>query len=198
MERQRKEEKNTNCTIGRIGVKEVVPQNIKGNRLMTVRLVYWECVINVISIYTLQSEATGEEKEEFWRKLETGMERSAVGESLQGAEFNGHLGAENERIKRIHGGHGFENVNEDGKRMLDLASSFDLATASTYFCKREEHLITYKTGGNVTYRLPLVAKNKFNRSKKLQSDTRKSCSYKTPVVSDEYVAEKTKKRKGKI
>lgn len=98
---------------------------------MTVRLVYWECAINVISIYALQSEATGEEKEEFWRKLETGMERSAVGESLQGSELNGHLGAENERIERIHGGHGFENVNKDGKRMLDLASSFDLATAST-------------------------------------------------------------------
>ena len=32
--------------------------------------------------------------------------------------------------------------------MLDSAVSFDLAIANTFFRKREEHYITYKSGGN--------------------------------------------------
>ena len=36
----------------------------------------------------------------------------------------------------------------EGRRVLDFAVSFDLVIANTFFRKREEHYITYKSGGN--------------------------------------------------
>ena len=39
-------------------------------------------------------------------------------------------------------------MQKDEARVLDFAVSFDLAIANTFFRKREEHYITYKSGGN--------------------------------------------------
>ena len=41
-------------------------------------------------------------------------------------------------------------ANADGGRLLDLTVTFDLAVAHTFFCKREEYKITYKSGVNKT------------------------------------------------
>ena len=119
--------------------------------MITVRLTYGECTINVVSAYAPQTGSTDEEKEEFWRKLENMMERIAVEERVVlGADLNGHVGAVKEGVERIHGGHGLGNVNAEGERILDTAISFDMAIANTFFCKRVEHIITYKSRGNST------------------------------------------------
>ena len=34
--------------------------------------------------------------------------------------------------------------------MLNLAQAFDLAIVNTFYSKRREHLLTYKSGGNAT------------------------------------------------
>ena len=48
--------------------------------------------------------------------------------------------------ERVHGGQGFGEKNELGDTILDFALAFDLLTANNNFKKREEHLITYKSG----------------------------------------------------
>ena len=65
-----------------------------------------------------------------------------------GAHFNGHIGTSSEGVERIHGGFGFGRANAEGRRVLDFVVSFDLAIANTFFRKREEHYITYMSGGN--------------------------------------------------
>jgi len=42
----------------------------------------------------------------------------------------------------------FWEENEAGERVLDFSLSYDLAVINTYFRKREEHYITYKSGDN--------------------------------------------------
>ena len=47
---------------------------------------------------------------------------------------------------RVHGGYG--KRNEAGEKILDFASTYELAIVNTYFRKREDHYITYKSGEN--------------------------------------------------
>ena len=46
----------------------------------------------------------------------------------------------------FHRGHGFEERNEDGEAILDFAMAYDIFLANTFFKKREEHVINYKSG----------------------------------------------------
>jgi len=46
----------------------------------------------------------------------------------------------------LHGGYGLGEINAEGKFILDLSSAFDLTLLNACFRKRDEHLITYKSG----------------------------------------------------
>jgi len=63
-------------------------------------------------------------------------------------DMNGHIGSERRRYKKMNGRYNFKERNETGKIVLDFALSYDLAVVYTYFRKREEHYITYKSGDN--------------------------------------------------
>jgi hypothetical protein len=43
-------------------------------------------------------------------------------------------------------GYGLREANVEGKSILDFSSAFDLTITNTCFRKREEHLITYRSG----------------------------------------------------
>ena len=64
-----------------------------------------------------------------------------------GADLNGHVGIGNDVIGRVHGGHGIGERNPEGETIIDFALAFDLAIVNTFFKKKREHLITYKSGG---------------------------------------------------
>ncbi|KAG2465649.1 CFDP2 protein, partial [Polypterus senegalus] len=48
------------------------------------------------------------------------------------------------------GRYGVKERNEDGQRIVDFSKRMDMAVVKTYFKKREEHRVTYKTGGSCT------------------------------------------------
>ena len=48
----------------------------------------------------------------------------------------------------MHGGYGLGELNAEGNSILDFSSAFDLTIANTCFRKREEHLLTYKSGAS--------------------------------------------------
>ncbi|XP_037794219.1 uncharacterized protein LOC119589706 [Penaeus monodon] len=60
--------------------------------------------------------------------------------------MNGHVRSGNDVISRIHEGNAYGNGDEDGGKVTDLALSFDMLIGYTLFHKRNEHLITYKSG----------------------------------------------------
>ena len=121
----------------------------EGDRLMVLRLVYGDCPINIVSAYAPQTGLPEEVKEEFWVDMERVIKGLAMEERvIVGADLNGHIGTSSEGVERIHGGFGFGRANAEGQRVLDFAVSFDLAIANTFFRKREEHYITYKSGEN--------------------------------------------------
>ena len=67
-----------------------------------------------------------------------------------GGDFNGHVGKDRRGYEMVHGGHGFGDKNDAGEAILDFAVAYDLIVANTFCRKRDEHLITFKSGPNMS------------------------------------------------
>ncbi|KAK3540849.1 hypothetical protein QTP86_002341, partial [Hemibagrus guttatus] len=92
-----------------------------------------------------------EEKERFWSELDEVMESIPTGERVEiGADFNGHVGEGNTGDEEVMGKFGVKERNLEGQMVVDFAKRMDMGVVNTYFQKREEHRVTYKSGGRRT------------------------------------------------
>ncbi|KAK3571803.1 hypothetical protein QTP86_020595 [Hemibagrus guttatus] len=92
-----------------------------------------------------------EEKERFWSELDGVMESIPTGERVViGADFNGHVGEGNRGDEEVMGKFVVKERNLEGQMVVDFANRMDMAVVNTYFQKREEHRVTYKSGGKRT------------------------------------------------
>ena len=106
------------------------------------------CTVNLFSAYAPQIGCSDEEKDGFWSDLGEEIEKVPKDERcIIGGHLDGHVGQDNRVIDRIHGGCGYDERNAEGERIVDLAVSSYMALANTFFTKRQEHLVTYKSGG---------------------------------------------------
>ncbi|KAK3513535.1 hypothetical protein QTP70_016470, partial [Hemibagrus guttatus] len=95
-----------------------------------------------------------EEKERFWSELDEVMESILTGERVViGADFNGHVGEGNTGDEEVMGKFGVKERNLEGQMVVDFAKRMDMGVVNTYFQKREEHRVTYKSGGRRTQKL---------------------------------------------
>ena len=121
------------------------------DRVMSVKLEVEGMVINVISAYAPQVGCELEEKEEFWSELDEIMESVPREERVViGADLNGHVGRGNRGDEEVMGGYGVGERNAEGQMVVDFAKRMGMAVVNTYFGKREEHRVTYKSGGRCT------------------------------------------------
>ena len=67
-----------------------------------------------------------------------------------GGDFNRHIGKEAEHNGPVYGGFGFGVRNESGEGLLEFAVAKELVIKNSIFRKKEEHLITYKSGGHAS------------------------------------------------
>ncbi|XP_047484204.1 uncharacterized protein LOC125035937 [Penaeus chinensis] len=65
---------------------------------------------------------------------------------LVGADLNGYVGKRSDGYQRVHGGKGYSQKDTEGERILECAESLDMTAVNTFCQKRDEHLITYKSG----------------------------------------------------
>ena len=130
------------------GLKDLVTEvNRRNDRIMWVRLSFYEFPVNIFSVYAPQTGSSKEETEQFWSALQEKFEKVDESERcMVGGDMNGHIGNGNNPIRWIHGGNTFGEGNEDGEKIVDLALSFDLVIRNTIFRKKNEHLITYCSG----------------------------------------------------
>lgn len=129
--------------------KNIVEVNRISDRMMAVKVLINEEIVNIISAYAPQVGCKNEEKDEFWNIFDRTMENIPENEKLWiGADLNGHIGKDNSGFERAHEGHVFGVRNVEGERILESAEAADLVIANSCFSKRDEHLITYKSGGN--------------------------------------------------
>ncbi|KAK3516670.1 hypothetical protein QTP70_021990 [Hemibagrus guttatus] len=111
-------------------------------------------MLNVVSGYAPQVGCELEEKERFWSELDEVMESIPTGERVViGADFNGHVGEGNTGDEEVMGKFGVKERNLEGQMVVDFAKRMDMGVVNTYFQKREEHRVTYKSGGRRTQKL---------------------------------------------
>ena len=58
-------------------------------------------------------------------------------------DCNGHVGRGSEAVRRIHGGYGYGEENDEGNWVIDFAVSYDMIIAKTLFQKRPEQLTNH-------------------------------------------------------
>lgn len=147
-------EKDTRNGVGVIldpTLKErVVEVTRPSDRLIKVKLFLEGETWNVISAYAPQTGLDMTEKQKFQEEMEDFISETPNERLVIGADMNGHVGREAGTFTEVHGGKGFGTRNEDGERILESAESLDLVLVNTFFEKKREHLITYKSGGNET------------------------------------------------
>ncbi|KAK3522013.1 hypothetical protein QTP70_021391 [Hemibagrus guttatus] len=121
------------------------------DRVMSLKLEIEGVMLNVVSGYAPQVGCELEEKERFWSKLDEVMESIPTGERVViGADFNGYVGEGNTGDEEVMGKFGVKERNLEGQMGVDFAKRMDKAVVNTYFQKREEHRVTYKSGGRRT------------------------------------------------
>ncbi|RZB81212.1 LINE-1 retrotransposable element ORF2 protein isoform B [Glycine soja] len=128
--------------------KDVVDVRRVGDRIIALKLVVGQDTFNVISGYAPQVGLAEHFKVKFWEDLERVLQDIPQGEKVfLGGDLNGHVGSVDRGFEGVHGGFGLGEMNGDGKSILEFSEALDLSIANTWFKKREEHLITYKSGG---------------------------------------------------
>ncbi|KAK3516356.1 hypothetical protein QTP70_009412 [Hemibagrus guttatus] len=121
------------------------------DRVMSLKLEIEGVMLNIVSGYAPQVGCELEEKERFWSELDEVMESIPTGERVViGADFNGHVGEGNRSDEEVMGKFGVKERNLEGQMVVDFAKRRAMAVVNTYFQKREEHRVTYKSGGRRT------------------------------------------------
>ena len=67
-----------------------------------------------------------------------------------GGDFNGNISRDARNYNSAHARFGLEARNESGENLLEFALAKLLVIANSIFRKKDEHLITYKSGGHAT------------------------------------------------
>ncbi|KAK3533904.1 hypothetical protein QTP70_034899 [Hemibagrus guttatus] len=132
-------------------VRNVLEVKRVSDRVICLKLEIEGVMLNVVSGYAPQVGCELEEKERFWSELDEVMESIPTGERVViGADFNGHVGEGNTGDEEVMGKFGVKERNLEGQMVVDFAKRMDMAVVNTYFQKREEHRVTYKSGGRRT------------------------------------------------
>ena len=121
------------------------------DRLMAMKLEVNMSILNIVSAYAPQVNNSMEEKNDFWEDLDGLIESISKEERIVlGADLNGHVGKGNIGDEEIMGRYGAGTRNKEGSMVVDFGKRMDLAIVNTYFKKKDEHRVTYKSGGKST------------------------------------------------
>ncbi|XP_070036877.1 uncharacterized protein [Nicotiana tomentosiformis] len=113
---------------------------------MTIKIVVGGRNIHIISAYAPQASLGEEVKRHFWENLDEFVRGIPHFDKLYiGGDFNGHIGASIGGYNEVHGGFSFGDRNEGGTSLLDFAIALNFVKANSYFQKREEHLVTFRS-----------------------------------------------------
>ena len=92
-----------------------------------------------------------EQKNDFWEDLDGLIESVSKEERIiLGAYLNGDVDEGNIEDEEIMGRYGTGTRNKEESIAVDFGKIMDLAIVNTYFKKKDEHKMTYKSGGKST------------------------------------------------
>ena len=97
--------------------------------------------MNIFSTYAPQATLDEEIKAKLQEDLEGLIQIIPREEKvIRGDDLNGHVGRDKNGYREVHGGYGFEKINNEGKSILDFAMAYGLMITNTRFKKWDENL----------------------------------------------------------
>ena len=133
--------------------KSVLEVKRVSDRLMAMKLEVKGSILNIVSAYSYAPQVNNsmEEKNEFWEDLDGLIESISKEERIVlDADLNGNVGKGNIGDEEIMGRYGAGTRNKEGLMVVDFGKRMKLAIVNTYFKKKDEHRVTYKSGGKST------------------------------------------------
>ena len=133
-------------------VREEVAENFLevkrvSDRLMAMKLEVKESILDIVRAYASQVNNSMEEKNDFWEDLDGLIKSVPKQESIVlGADLNGHVDKGNIRNGEIMGRYGAGTKNKEGSMVVDFIKRMDLVIVNTYFKKKDECRVMYKSG----------------------------------------------------
>lgn len=137
-----------------IVVEQDILHNVVGvsrisNRLMVIKLIFVDKIIHILTAYAPKIGLLEADKTLFWKNLEHLIQQIPMEENiLLWRDFNGHIGMNNVGYEAVHEGYSFGQRNETGHQSLNLLWCIIYASQKPIFKKKEEYLITFKSGVN--------------------------------------------------
>jgi hypothetical protein len=102
----------------------VVTVRRQGDRIIMMKLIFRDLVLNVISAYAPQVGLSDDVKRRFWEDLEDMVRGVSSSEKLFiGGDLNSHVGTVRWGFERVHGGFGYDEQNQEGEDNLELRYS---------------------------------------------------------------------------
>ncbi|KAL6527996.1 hypothetical protein OROHE_014946 [Orobanche hederae] len=104
------------------------------NRIMSVRVVVRDRVVNVICAYAPQFGLGELKKEAFWVCLDDLVGSIPDDQFIAlGGDFNGHIGDRVDGYHNVHGGFGYGVRNGGGSVLLEFTSAHELVIINSVF-----------------------------------------------------------------
>jgi hypothetical protein len=117
------------------------------DRIIMIKLIFGDLVLNVISAYAPQVGLNDDVKRLFWEDLEDMVREVSSSEKLFiRGDLNGHVGTVRGGFERVHESFGYGKQNQEGEDILNFVITYDLMIANTFFIKKKSHLITFSSG----------------------------------------------------
>ena len=108
-------------------------------------------MMTVVIAYAPQVGSLREANDKFWTYLDEVVESIIKEERVViGADFNVRVGEGNRDDENVMGRYDDKARNAEEQMVVDVATRMEMAVVNTYFKKREEHRVKYKSGGRST------------------------------------------------
>ena len=130
-------------------IDKVLAVERKSDRVIVLVMSFGKVIVRVISAYAPHQGRKDEEKVKFYDDVSEVLSQAGSGEFvvLLG-DFNGHVGRNADGYEGVHGGFGYGDRNDEGRRLLELADAHGMVVGNTLFTRSLERSITYRSAGN--------------------------------------------------
>ena len=132
-------------------VKCVLKVKRVSDRLMTMKVEVKGLILNRVSVYAPQVDISMKKKNNFWQDLDGLIESVSKQKMIfLGADQNGHVRKRYIGDEQVMGRYGAGTKNKEGRIVVGFSQRMDLAVANTYFKTKDEHRVTYRSGGKIS------------------------------------------------
>lgn len=123
----------------------IEPPSQGTERILSLHLTTSSGPTHILSVYAPTLCSTAEAKDAFYEELETRIRAIPANDNLfLLGDFNARIGAAHTSWPRCIGHFGVGKLNENGQRLLELCSFYDLAITNTFYQTKPHHRVSWR------------------------------------------------------